>query len=475
MTIARTASLVWMSIRRARRQFVLSAFGIAVGIASLAFFSALSAGVRQVVLGRVFRVDRIEVEPAKSGGLDLSFGLLGGGPAPVSDETVARLGALPGVRSASPRMRLAFPAKAWGGAQIFGSNRYAELLGDGVDPAAVAAEAASFGPEPFADLEGQDLERTHAACQADADCTTPGEYCAWDVHRCEKPVPALVSRYMVELYNGAFAASHNMPRLSDFLLSRFKGFTFTVELGTSFVGPRAARGVPRQRRVMLVGVSDRAVPIGLSFPLAYVRRWNAEYAGEAGSGAPDGAGKAAGGYTSVTLDVADRRAITSVAAAARGMGLTVVDSGAEQAGLAITLVTLLFGLVSLAILAVATINIAHTFFRVVVERRREIGVMRSVGASAGDIQRLLLGEAASVGLVGGIVGLSWAWLLAAAIDQASRRLLPEFPFKPETYFRFSPALVAGVVGFAVAACLLGAAWPARRAARMEPADAMTAI
>ena len=49
-------------------------------------------------------------------------------------------------------------------------------------------------------------------------------------------VPALVSRFLVELYNTTFAGSHNLPRISDFLLSRFKGITITLELGNTIVG-----------------------------------------------------------------------------------------------------------------------------------------------------------------------------------------------------------------------------------------------
>ena len=463
MTGAKWLRLLRMNLRRGLRQFLLSSFGIAVGIAALAFFGALSAGVRQVVMGKVFHADRIEVEPAKAsfdvgmGGIG-GLGMLGGGgPRPITDEVVSELRAIDGVKNVAPRMKLGFPAKGWGGAQFFGGNRYVEILGDGIDPQAVAGEA--VGPEPFADLEKSDAQ----TCTRDDECTVPGEYCAWDLNRCEKPVPALVSRFLVELYNSTFAGSHGLPRISDFLISRFMGFTFRVELVTSFVGTRAARGTPRQRRVMLVGVSDRAVPIGISFPLGYVRRWNAEYAG-ASAGA---------GYSSVTIEVVDKGAITRVAAKARGLGLSIADSGAEQAGLAITLVTLLFALVSLAIIAVATINIAHTFFRTVAERRREIGVLRAIGACAWDVQAMLLGEAAAVGLCGGVAGIITARLAALAIDLASRKFVPDYPFKPDTYFDFSLGLIAAVLVFAVIACVLGAALPARAAARLEPADALT--
>jgi hypothetical protein len=273
----------------------------------------------------------------------------------------------------------------------------------------------------------------------------------------------IISRVLLALYNQGFAPAHGLPRVSDFVASRFRGFTFTVELGASFMGPAASRGTPRQRRVMLVGVSDRAIPIGMSFPLPYVRRWNAEYAGDA-------AGR---GYTSAVVEVSDRAALTAVAAQARALGLAVVDSGAEQAGLAITLIGLLFALVSLAILVVAALNIAHTFFRAVAERRREIGVLRAVGASANDVRLLLLGEAFAIGLTGGVSGLALGRAVAWFADLAARRVVPDFPFKPDSFFHFSPLVAAGVVAFAAATCLAGALLPALAAARLEPAEALS--
>lgn len=446
--------LVRQNLRRSQRQFVLSSIGIAVGIASLTFFLALSAGVRQVVLGRVFRVDRIDLEPPRS---TLSMPLVGGSPRLIDDAQVERLRQVRGVRAVSPRMRLAFPARAWGGAEFFGGDRFTEVIGDGLDPKAMAGEPTA--PVPFADLE----DRPHETCARDSDCHTRGEYCAWDLHECHKPIPAVVSNYLLELYNSSIAGSHRLPRISNFLASRFRGFTFTMELGTSYVGARSARGVPRQRKVMLVGISDRAVPVGLSFPLPYVKRWNAQYAGaEAGAG-----------YTSVTVEVDDKSATARVAAAARELGLVVSDSGAEQAGLAILMITLLFTVVSLAIMGVAVLNIGHLFYRAIIERRRELGVIRALGAGARDVERILLGEAAAVGLSGGLVGVLVAWLASLAVDAAAHAWVPDFPFKPDSFFLFSPFVMMGIVAFAVVVCLAGAWWPARSASRLEPAAALS--
>jgi putative ABC transport system permease protein len=454
MTTRALAALVRQNLRRSRRSFALSVFGIAVGIASLAFFLALSAGVRHVVLGQVFPVGQIEVVPPRSS-VEGPIGLFSSlsGPKPLTEEIAKELAARPEVRAAYRRAKLQFPARAWGGQEILGKNFYTELVAEGVDPLAMAGEA--LGPEPFADGLG-----THKTCNADNECVA-GEYCPWDTHACEPPIPAVVSPFIVELYNGTLAAQTGLPKIGKFLAGRLRGIVFNIELGRSFIGAAKSGVEPHQRKVMLVGISPHAAQLALTLPLGYVQTWNAQYA----PGAPS--------LSSVVLEVKEGADVTRLTAAIRALGFDVADSGAERAGLAITLVTLLFALVSFAMVSIAAINIAHSFFRTVAERRRELGVMRSVGASSADVRRLVLAEAAVIGLCGGAIGIAIARLGALGVDAASRRFVPDFPFKPDTYFSFGWTLLAVALGCSILACMLGAFWPARAAARLEPTEALT--
>lgn len=449
-------ALAGKNLGRSRRSFALSVFGIAVGIASLTFFLALSAGVRQVVLGKVFPVGQLEVVPAKSslggdalGGLISSFA---GGPPPLTEEAVRALAARPEVKAVYPHAKLAFPARAWGGRELLGKDFYTELVAEGVDPRALTTDG--LGPERFADHLG-----SRRTCNADADCPT-GEYCPWDTHACEPPVPAVISPFMIELYNGTLAAQTGLPKVGKFLAGRLRGLVFNIELGRSFLGSAKGGTAPHQRKVMLVGISPHAAKLALTLPLGYVQAWNRQYA----AGAPP--------LSSLVVELRDGADVTALGAAIRQMGFQVADSGAERAGLAITLMTLLFALVSSAMVALAAINIAHSFFRAVAERRRELGVLRALGASATDVRRLVLAEAVAIGLCGGLIGPLLARLLALLVDLASHRWVPDFPFKPDTYFAFGWPLLVGALGCSILACILGAYWPARAAARLEPTEAL---
>lgn len=460
MKARRALALALQSIRRGRRAFFFSVFGITVGIAALAFFLALSKGVATRVVARVFPPGRLTVVPAQTSlGGDLVNSLLGG-PRGLDDEAAAALRARPEVAAVYPRMRVEAPARAWGGEALLGRPLYFELIADGVDPAAVTEKTS---PIEFWDHEEKPRDkRVGTFCTSDAQCQAP-LYCAWDKNRCELPVPVIVSPLLIEIYNTSLAKSRGLPRIGNFLASQFRGFPFTAELGRSFVNRNLQVGAARQRRFVLVGISDHALSLGVTVPLGYARRWNQEY----GSGPPR--------YSSLTVEVRPGASVTQVVQVVRGLGFALEDNGAEQAGLAVTLLTAVFLLVSLAILLVAAVNIAHTFLRAVSERRRELGVLRALGASAWDIQGLLLLEASIVGATGGVLGLLLALAAAAGVDLLSRRALPDFPFKPDSYFLFSPGLCALALGFSVLACLLGALGPARAAARLSPAQALTAL
>jgi len=450
------------SVARAPRPFALSVFGITVGIAALSFFLALSFGMQRQVLSRIFPADRIEVAPARTslaegaqGAIDTLGSLLGGGPRPLDDAAIASLRSHPDVSAVFPRMKVAFAVRGWGGEKLIGRTVYLELIIDGIDPQAVT--------EPTAPLAFRDYESpTNPFCTEDKNCPT-GMYCAWDKNKCEPPVPVLISPFLLELYNGAIAKTHGLPKLTGFLLGQLRGMTVTAELGRSFVSRNLTAGTPRQRRLMLVGISDRAMPVGLTVPLPYVQRWNAEYAGA----------RASQEFSSLTVQMKPGRSPTSVVELVRKLGYVVEDNGAEQAGLAVTLITALFVLVSLSTLAVAAGSVAHTFFRAISERRHEIGVMRAVGASQADIFFLLLSEAGLCGLCGGVLGLGLSRLVALGIDFLSRTALPDFPFKPASYFWFSAGLCSMSIAFSISTCLLGALWPARAAARLSPAAALS--
>jgi hypothetical protein len=463
------------NLARSRNHFLLASIGIVVGIATFTFFIALAQGVRAVVLGKIFPLDQLEVVPKS---LDVAIGPLALGSSTfggdvIDDAKVAEILKLPGVQTVYPKMRLTVPSIATGGESLLGADLRSEIVADGIDPALVTADVAN-------DYEFRDFDAEPGPAQACTDDEACGSkrYCGVPAGTrlpaasrdraqflktapkvCRHYVPVLASEHVVELYNGALRRAHGFPKLVP---DNVVGFTFELAIGTSMVGASNKEHVIHERG-MLVGFSRKAIALGLTIPVGYVRRYNVDFGSEAD----------AQRYHSVIVMVPGKDDVAQVAKGVADLNLVVEDTGAEQAALLIAIFTLIFALVSAVIVGIAAVNIMHVFFMLVYERQHEIGIMRAIGATRSDISRIIMGEAATLGLLAGVTGIALAWAASFGFDWISATYVPDFPYKPETYFEFPWWLLAAAIGFAISFCIFGAFLPARRAARMEPAAVLS--
>lgn len=450
--------MVRRELGRTRGPLVTAGFGIALGVAGLVFFLALGLGARKVLLGDVFPIDQVELEPKRTSVGLLS--LLGGAhePAGIDAATVEGLKSARGVREVFPKLRFRFPSMARGGKEILGAEIGThEMVGDGIDPALVTGADAPAG---FDDP----LKQPGKECHSDADCAAE-DYCERPsgaaVGQCSPPVPALVSHYLIELFDHAVAPAHGLPPVAETLVRRAQGVVFTMTLGNSLLGV-ARHGSERKVKIRVIGISPKAVDIGVTLPVEVVRRWNREYAGES----------AASKYSSVVVRVEDAGDAGHVIDAAARLGLVPHDTRARDVSVLISGVLALLVLVAAVVLSVAALNIAHTFRMLVAERQHEIGLYRALGASARDMRAWLLSLAGVVGAGAGLLGALFARLGAVVADWRAARDLPDFPFKPDSFFVFPAWLWLLAVGFAVVCALAGALGPARRASRTDPAEAL---
>jgi putative ABC transport system permease protein len=133
---------------------------------------------------------------------------------------------------------------------------------------------------------------------------------------------------------------------------------------------------------------------------------------------------------------------------------------------------LFLGIFGSLALAVASIGIINTLVMAILERRREIGIMKAIGASDSDVKRLFFAEAGTMGIFGGILGVALGWTIGRLINLGTNVYLKRQHFPPEQLWYVPWWLVSGAIAFAVVVSLLSGLYPASRAARLDPVQAL---
>jgi putative ABC transport system permease protein len=141
----------------------------------------------------------------------------------------------------------------------------------------------------------------------------------------------------------------------------------------------------------------------------------------------------------------------------------------------VTLIAAGLNLFALISLLVAAIGITNTLFTSVLERTREIGIWKSLGARDSQILLMFLSEGTVLGILGGSIGLLLAWLLSIPGDSFVRGLIQaqsQEKILSTSVFEFPLWLCLGTVGFALVITTGAALYPARRASRVQPVEAL---
>lgn len=181
------------------------------------------------------------------------------------------------------------------------------------------------------------------------------------------------------------------------------------------------------------------------------------------------------GYGSAVVRVNDPVALTQVRARLSELGFSsfsIVDQ-LDQIRTVFLIIDSVLGLLGGISLLVASFGIANTMIMSILERTREIGIMKAIGAEDREIKLIFFFEAAVIGLTGGIIGTLAAW----GIDAVANRLAYRFVLKPQgasfvDFFSLPPYLWLGAIAFALAVSVLAALYPAARAARIDPVRAL---
>jgi lipoprotein-releasing system permease protein len=133
--------------------------------------------------------------------------------------------------------------------------------------------------------------------------------------------------------------------------------------------------------------------------------------------------------------------------------------------------TMMFVILALIVL-VAAFNIASTLFMVVLEKRRDIGVLRTLGATPGQVLAVFLGEGLLIGFLGTVLGTALGAGLIALIGWFPIHLPGDVYFIETLPVRPELGDFAAVILAALVLCLAAAWYPAWRASQLDPIEAI---
>lgn len=142
----------------------------------------------------------------------------------------------------------------------------------------------------------------------------------------------------------------------------------------------------------------------------------------------------------------------------------------------VSLMSILMGGIAAISLVVGSIGIANMMYTSVVERTREIGILKAIGAANRNIMILFLLESGIIGIVGGIVGVFFGYVLGEGFLLARQVLAVMSGFATEetviAHMSLSPFLIIGAILLSLLVGILSGVFPARKAAKLQPVEAL---
>jgi putative ABC transport system permease protein len=460
MTLRDTLSLALRNLGEAKLRTSLTTLGVSIGIASLAGMVSLGVGLQDQFVDRFTKsglFDTITVTP----GQDLPGGLAtlaGGGrrgfganrrpsrasPSPdasplrsdLNDATIKELAALDGVREVYPNVRAPVEARY--------GNDSEGMLAAGVPM--TAKDEGTFQTITFGRFFSDD-EATECLLSLEM------------AKRIDAANPqGLIGKDLI-LIHAALASGGGPPA------------------ATSALSAPASRVEEPYR---IVGIIERetgpfggAVAVsGLMIPLGRARAIAAASRALQPTLVPERAAERT--YNALTVKVKHPQFVQDIEDQIKKKGFSAFSlndalQGAKRGFIILDIVLSLIGSIALT---VSSLGIVNTMVMSILERTREIGIMKAIGGSDGDIRRIFLIEASAIGLFGGVTGVVLGWIVGRIINFGANVYIQNQGGTPGNLFSLPLWLIGGAIGFSVTISLIAGSYPAARAARLDPIRAL---
>jgi putative ABC transport system permease protein len=238
--------------------------------------------------------------------------------------------------------------------------------------------------------------------------------------------------------------------------------------------------VPREKKLRIVGIIETEPAAGfggfgsgrLLIPLEVASSLRAAQVNDLRDAVRATSAKQT--YASLTVRAKSPSQVEAIETAIKNMGFgtfSLLDA-TRNLRLFFTIFDLLLAIFGSLALAVATLGIINTLVMAILERRREIGILKALGAADRDVKQLFFVEAGVMGLFGGVLGVGFGWFIGRALTWGTNIYLHRQNLPSAHVFSVPWWLVLGAIVFAVAVSLAAGLYPATRAARLNPVEAL---
>lgn len=242
--------------------------------------------------------------------------------------------------------------------------------------------------------------------------------------------------------------------------------------------------VPRERKLHIVGIIETSPGAGLGgfgrgavfIPLAVARDLRSVQSTDVRAmlRAANAGGAPLETYSNVTVRVKTAAQVLAVedTIKQKGFGTFSLLDATRNLRRVFAVIDLFLGIFGSLALAVASLGIINTLVMAILERRREIGILKALGAGDRDVRQLFFAEAGAMGLIGGAFGVFLGWVMGQLINFGTNIYLRRQQLPAETVCAVPWWLVGGAIGFAIFVSLVAGMYPASRAARLNPVEAL---
>lgn len=179
-------------------------------------------------------------------------------------------------------------------------------------------------------------------------------------------------------------------------------------------------------------------------------------------------------YSRVTLALAPRTSHAAVRDSVEALGFRAFSYAEEfdQIRRFFFYFDLVLGIIGAIALITASLGIVNTMFMSIIERTREIGVLKALGSDDRDVGLLFLIESGVIGAVGSIAGIIGGWLITRIASLVARAVMENMDEEAIELFALPLWLIAAALVFGIVVSVLAGYFPARRAARVDPVVAL---